>query len=538
MSIHRDFIRLFHDKESLELLGKKYRNLWILIGILTLTFLSIGFAAGSLNYLDKKMNNPFIKWVTLPIPATDAAQTELFKTELNAPNLKKQFAYDTISSFSNYFFTIHYKNGQRKDLVRGRTIEVNDRLIGEILNPKNGMEGQPFDGAQDIGLIVTRDFLREFGYLVTDPVVMMDITDTRQDENGNDIIQGNRPVPIPIRAVVNTLPGSSRVAFTPYFLSQRRRPDGSGNSFNPLTHDADINRRQLIYYIATDDEAEQTRFETALNRFIASNTAAQRYEPHIFSTDNDYTNKGKNIHINFDEEPDSIAILDAIDQQLQASADMAAFQNRPTAAYRYVRFYDYDLRNFNGEIRSDYLSIMLHDLTHVRDLRNYIFKEYDGLEIDVSKVEALENYYFVSCLTYIISTVLIVFSVISICLFVSNLLRTHLDKIKMNLGTFKAFGLDNKTLQSVYLRMTFGIVGKAMLAALILAAILGYLGIGRAILWLLGGKLEIGERYFQPFAVATVIAICLILATMYWVVKQTTDNTLRKTPGDLIYDRD
>ncbi len=537
MSIHPDFKHLFQNRESLELLGKKYRNLWILIGILTITFLSIGFASGSLRYLNKKMNNPFIKWITVPIPATDAAQTERFKTALNEPNLKKQFNYDTISSFSNYFFTIQYKNGQRKDLVKGRTIEINDRLLGEILSPKNDMIGRSFEGAQDVGIIATRDFLHEFGYLETDPVVLMDITDTRQGENGEAIVKNNRAVPIPIRAVINSLPGSNRIAFTPYFLSQRRRPDGSGNSFNPFNHDADINRRQLIYFINSDDDAVQNDFQEKINAFCQQNNFAKQYQPHVFITDNDYTNKGKNIHINFDEEPDSIGIIDSIDRQLSASPDIKAYNHTDDEAFKYIRFYEYDLRNFTGEIRSDYLSIMLHELNHVRELRNYILTNHD-LEIDISKVESLENYHFVSRLTYILSTVLIIFSVLTICLFVSNLLRTHLDSIKMNLGTFKAFGLDNQTLSGIYLRMIFGIIAKAILVALVISALLGYLGIGRVILWALNGKLETKERYFQLFALPTVLAIVIIGVTIYQVILLTTRKTLQKTPGDLIYDRD
>ena len=537
MNIHSDFTQLFQNRESRELLGKKYRNFWILTSILTLTFLTIGFASGSLRYLNQKMNNPFIKWVTLPIPATDAAQTERFKTELNAPELKKQFNYDTISSFSNYFFTIQYKNVPRKDLVRGRTLETNDRLIGEIFSAKNNLYGNKFDGKQDIGLVCTREFLREFGYLENDPFVMMDITDSRQDEDGNDIIKGNRPVPIPIRAVVDNLPGSNRVLFTPYFLSQRRRPDGSGNSFNPLTHDADINSRQLIYYFNNDDAQQQSQFENALTQFVQNNPIAQKYQPHLFDATNDYSNNGINFYINFDTQPDSIGVLDAIDRALQAAPEMAQFKNQPEKPYQYVRFYAYDLRNFDGDIRSDYLSIMLKQLDNIRQLRDYIYQTYQ-LEIDISKVESLENYHFISRLTYILSMVLIVFSVLSICLFISNLLRTHLDKIKMNLGTFKAFGLDNQTLQNIYLRMIFGIMGKAILFAFILSSLLGYLGIGRAILWLFGGKLENNETYFQPFAIGTVVAICLIIATMFAVIQQTTRQTLSKTPGDLIYDRD
>ena len=70
----------------------------------------------------------------------------------------------------------------------------------------------------------------------------------------------------------------------------------------------------------------------------------------------------------------------------------------------------------------------------------------------MGQIESRDNYNLVTNLTRILSVVLIGFSVLSISLFLSNIFKRHLEKIKMNIGTFKAFGIDNKTLQFIYFK--------------------------------------------------------------------------------------
>lgn len=541
-NIHKDFILLFYEKESKELRGSKNRNLWVLIGILLLTFLAVGFATGSLDYLNRKMNNPFIKWVTIAIPATDAEQVQSYKEELNMPDLKKAYLYDTITSYRNYFFAIRYKDKPNKDLVRGRTIDIKDNLLKEILNSKNKISGEGFADRNDVGLIVSQDFLREFGYNEHDPVVFMDMLRTETDEYDQTRVVENRAVPIPIRAVVSSLPGTNKVAFTPYFYNQRasyRHQNKSGNPFDPLSHESEVNAQQLIYFINSSDNGEQEQFIKSIESFFNNHNEYKNYNINIYKTDNEYlSQKGINIHINFTNPPDSVQIIDAIDNLVQASPEMASFKRKSNQALKYFRFYEYDLRPHNDEVDADYLSITLKRLDKVRDLRKYILSNHENLEIDISKVETLENYNFVSYLTYIISTVLIIFSILSICLFVSNLLRTHLDKIKMNLGTFKAFGLDNKTLQKIYTNMVFRMILLAMFIGFAISTAIGMLGGSRLLLRLLGGQPENQEYYFKPLAISTLITVVIILSITLLVVRGTMSTTLKRTPGDLIYDRE
>jgi len=68
-NIHKDFKKIFYKNEGVELNGKKRFNFWILFSILTITFIAIGFAAGSLKYLKKKMDDPYINWFNVDLPA-------------------------------------------------------------------------------------------------------------------------------------------------------------------------------------------------------------------------------------------------------------------------------------------------------------------------------------------------------------------------------------------------------------------------------------------------------------------------------------
>ena len=75
------------------------------------------------------------------------------------------------------------------------------------------------------------------------------------------------------------------------------------------------------------------------------------------------------------------------------------------------------------------------------------------IELDDAKVKEKENYLFLSKVTNIISTLLVIFSTLSVCLFIFNLLKSHLSKVKMNIGTFKAIGLTDKESRSIYFKI-------------------------------------------------------------------------------------
>jgi hypothetical protein len=176
------------------------------------------------------------------------------------------------------------------------------------------------------------------------------------------------------------------------------------------------------------------------------------------------------------------------------------------------------------------------DLDGIKEFKTFLFKKYE-IDIDMAQVESLENYNFVTKLTRIICIILMIFSILSICLFISNLLKNHLEKIKMNIGTFLAFGINDQSLERIYLSIIYLVLIISMLIGLATAWLIGYLGTIRYILLALNIKLEENETYFQQFTEWTFVLIGFVLIISYLVIKKITNRIFKQTPGDLLYDR-
>ena len=120
------------------------------------------------------------------------------------------------------------------------------------------------------------------------------------------------------------------------------------------------------------------------------------------------------------------------------------------------------------------------------------------------------------------------FSILSIWLFINSLLKVHLERIKPNLGTFKAFGLSNQFLTNAYLRIIIAFISKA--SGLAIVGIISVFLID----WLITGgqtNFDFNNKWIL-FAVLALVFISLLFS------KRTIDKILEETPGNLIYGRD
>ena len=66
--LNTQFFKKFAKPELKSISGKRYSNLLVLSTILILSMMAIGLGEGAINYLDKKMNNPFVSFVNVKIP--------------------------------------------------------------------------------------------------------------------------------------------------------------------------------------------------------------------------------------------------------------------------------------------------------------------------------------------------------------------------------------------------------------------------------------------------------------------------------------
>jgi hypothetical protein len=515
--LHKDFIRLFNRRERKTLLGKNSVNLWILSGILFVTFLAIGFANGSLEYLANKMKDPFVNWVDIKVFFRDAADIEEIRSSLNKPEILETYQIANVTGY--YRFSLLFYDTVEKGSYKamGRTINVRNPVLEEILANENLISGRGFQSASDIGLIVTENLLEESNYPTGTPWLLMNIG------VGGASGDEERNIPVPVIAVVKSLPGLAQFITTPYFYANRMMTY-TQSPFNPL------DERKLIVYV---DEGQEAANELgwALFSTINKHPDFSKYDPNFTVTRNSKFNSGHNIVIDFYPEPPDIYTIDSI---------FSLVRNIPKAAAAngFTRIYDYGTKLFEPRQykRWDHLAINFSDLGKIRAFSEYMLEQYE-IEIELAQIISKENYLFITKLTRIISLILIGFSILSICLFLSNLLRNHLNSIRMNIGTFKAFGLENKILQSIYLKMIIGVIILSFLVSLIAGWFFGAAGGMRLVLLLFGNPLESGESYYQLFDYWTIISIVLILSVSFLVLYFTARKILKKTPGDLIYDR-
>jgi ABC-type antimicrobial peptide transport system permease subunit len=157
------------------------------------------------------------------------------------------------------------------------------------------------------------------------------------------------------------------------------------------------------------------------------------------------------------------------------------------------------------------------------------------IEVDESQIKDKENFNFLSTIAKIISYLVIIFGSVTVSLFVFNLLKMHLNKVKMNIGTFMAIGLGNKESRNIYFAIIglFIIVGLA--ASFLFAWAVGY-GINKFFVPKLNVEKDV-TNYFNLLSVTTVIAIAIFLISSMLVSWITINRILSKSPGDLIYNR-
>ena len=164
------------------------------------------------------------------------------------------------------------------------------------------------------------------------------------------------------------------------------------------------------------------------------------------------------------------------------------------------------------------------------EFEKYISSEYE-VKIEMSQINAKQNFNAVSAMGNILSWAIIAFAIIAIILFIVNLLQSYFQKVKRNLGTFKAFGISNRDLISVYVL----ILGAIILAAVVLSV---------SVTWFIQGGLHICGilkdgmfDYLSLWSVKTVCSIAIIVVASVYTVGAVMYKLLKATPGDLIYDR-
>lgn len=525
LGLKEDYKWLFFRNEFFALIGKSYNRFSRLLVILFITFLALSFAKGSYNYLSDKMNDPFTNWVNVPIE-TDMYRTKrdslkkFFKSEEN----RKDFQLNSITGYviDNPFF---YSKNNVLVAQRGRTIAPGSELLAKILGSENVLwiKDKSLVNNKDLNsdyfydIIVTEEFLNRLDYKLVDEVLKVR---SEYQENKIDIW-------LNVLAVVKNIPNESQLLFFPnlfnsiYKLSTYKDDDTkmfrqffddeSGNQFQMLSSEPNLEKFENDLIANLDSLANKVdRGSTEQKEFVITKTQ-KLYLYKVFFNDGFYNNNQ----------------LVSLHKQLNKILP-------ETFNHHYLPFNKYNTQE--KIFKPYYFAFNFNKLDNIRKFKNFMKNRYQ-IEVEMSQVESKENFAFVSALTLTISFVLFTLGLMSIIIYLVNLLKTHLNSIKTNLGTYKAFGLNNNTLQSIYIKIILSILAIGVIITFIVLIILQQTGIVELLLSSVMTGLDHTINCLSVFNFWNLFAIILVIGITMYIAFSSINKILSKTPGDLIYGR-
>lgn len=507
MGLNSDYELLFFKNEYRTLSGKNKRIIFFLITILFLTFLALGYSIGSVQYLRKKMSNPYTNWVDLSVSHSMGITDKIALDIKNSyPEAKKAlFHINDIrgsvtfrpSFYKQSFSPVAHPRDTLDRNLRAITIAPDDLLFEKIISTENlvwlkpGVEYGCEECISNCQIIITETVLTNLGFKANDPNI------------GHLLINDDRGiVPIEVIAVVQELPKFSHIVCAPELFNINDtgpcedliRWNGEGDNSIQFIIDGQVDLKEL-------EELSFKYFQSELEIDLGDKIVSG---PNSWQTCIFYFRS---------QAPDIDQINDFIEFTRTNGFQLGAYAEYQCDTHRCT-----ELETIHN------IAFNFSDLNEIRNFKDDMAE--DNIEIDMRQIEVKENFALVSSLTWTISIILLIFGILSIILFVNNMLRTHLFKVRTNLGTFKAFGLSNKFLNTIYLKIITSFLVIAIGNAFILACIVDRIEHALTI-----------ESKFNIFSPWVLISVIGLLVISLYISSRTSRKILGDTPGNLIYNR-
>ena len=525
----KQYLRLLLAREAKEVVGKKGTNLWLLTIVLVATFSSIAFSEGSMLYLKDKMADPFTNWVNIKKDDTANETFNRFREKLLLPENAQRFDYRDVLMDQYLGLNIQGPDGGRVEYLSIRFFEhLHTPIVKTILDESNIVEGCEVDTTvfvdNTLGFIITQDALQRLGYQKDNLPAYIHLLSSVKTEHAYDMNLDSLglktyavsktskfvPIALPLLAVVRKLPNNVDMVSANFFYEQYHYNDIT-NPFDVTTHETTYLHR-LVYWVS--DEVGEDTFSRFVSQKGTDVTVYDESEANIAMKP---WKKGKMLQVDVGGEHQPIEVFTAIDEAVSNQWNETKVQ----------RVYQLDTEEHPSP-RSDYLSVEFRSLKHIREFEAFA-KKY-GISLEMELVHSLENFDAVTVMAGILSSAMVVFSIVCIIMFMVNMLQSYFQKVKRNIGTFKAFGMNGTELIQVYVLILVAIVCSSVILALFIT-------------WGIQGLLPVigvekdGFNYLSLWNTTTYIATFVIFLSTVLTVIFVMVRMLSQTPGDLIYDR-
>ena len=516
-----DFFKLFVKREWRVVLGHKYSNLWLLVGMLTATFMAIAFSSASLNYLSEKMNDPFIKWVDIKNSYGEGDFAGL-ESALNNPDNMERFDYNSYQS--DYYFSYMFfgPEGNKLQYFQCRFFQdIKIDLVAAILDESNVVDKNAIEDLNSlsddtIGLIITQAALNKLGYEKVPAYIDLCHYSVGADSLGFTLFDGEfARVPIPVLGVVKRLPSNVDIISTKYFYEQ----ESNDNSY-PFNLSCNVSYSESVRYFVPDG-VDTDKFTTYLEGLGQSmSTVDTEVDPYSFYLPEILPfMSGRFVSLVGKNEASMIPL------EANAINDVVMDEWKDAGV---CRVFDYAFSPYSVSEKT-YLSVYFNKLNQIKEFESFV-GDYN-VKIDMSQINSKENYNAVSIMANILSWAIIVFAIICIVLFIVDLLKSYFQKVKRNIGTFKAFGVSNKRLTRIYVLIVGATISIAIALSLLITLFV------QVLFDLVGFMKEGTYNYLSLGSFKTLAIVVIIIAASIVTVYCVMGRLLKQTPGDLIYDR-
>lgn len=516
-----DSLKLLSRRERKEVLGRNNANLWLLIVVISVTFLSIAFSNASMQYLSDRMDDPFTNWVDIDFRSIN--NHNAIVDSLSNDEVMERFGYNNVQKQDAQLLMFYSKDEKDKRVYTRLFEDFNDDLIKAVLSPDNVISDDYIKPdsmpSETVGIIINIQGLKDLGYTADDcpPYINFVCYSVGADSLGVELTDGRyAKAPIPVLAVVKRLPGAYNMLATKLFHNNTY-DNGTINLSRPEY------LKEMVYFVGDDDYDE---FIERLPEMMPDSLSG-KYMTYVDSPSTGSIKPGESGHI-IEINPfgysqsDNLMTYRDIDSRI---ADTFSGKN----VHRIYKYTFGKRSDYSSEQISDFLSINFNRLDKIKEFSEYMRGL--GVTVDMAQVNAKDNFSAVSVMANILSWAMILFSIVCIVLFIVNMLQSYFQKVKRNMGTFKAFGLSSAKLIGVYVLMLLRIIVLAIVIALAIAWVIELL------LPLIGIVKDGSYSYLSLWSLKTVMSAFTMIAATIITVYIVIRSLLRRTPGDLIYDR-
>jgi hypothetical protein len=530
-----EFKQLFFKKEIDELYGDKNGNFWKIVLLYLTLFVSVGFGIQSKNFFNKQLDNPFVRFISIPIREEAATCTELIDSlnmRYTQPAYSSKFNLDTIRSLS-VGNPLRFSSENVEITFEGMADDFNSDLVVEaVCNKDNGYIGKQFSTIEDRSVIVTLNFLKDL-YLVDDDKTIEELTP--EDIPGYIMFQPSgygQSIPLLVQGVAEQLPYGYN------FLLP--------NKFNSyLFYDShllfyDESDTQISFYIDTLIEtsqlksaiqtlADQNSIDAGDANLIIEKTASIHGAtivsfPYISANEPFKTVVKEELKSKFGLNDSQI--IDAFLKQYDINGPNYPYKAPKTAVLvvfddlKKVRSFSEDIKAYSSEIITN--SLMVGST-----------KKLKGIELEMTSVKLR---FILNIIEVIVTAFLIIIGILavtSLMSFVRVLFEKYFQRIEKNIGTFMAFGINIKIVYSIMLSV---FVFTTVIISFILAIIVGWLA-ELLMVALIGNSVGENLNLFSVFNLWSLGALAAIIFANVYAFKNAS-RIFSKWPGDIINSRD